>query len=58
MKDWKALAQALDLPIPADEMNRVVAPLEALEQAFRPLIADLTPDVEPAFTLHAVEDSE
>jgi len=39
-------------------MNRVVAPLEALEEAFRPLVGDLKPDLEPAFTLRIAEDVE
>jgi len=58
MKDWKALAQARDLPIPANELNRVAAPLEALEEVFRPLVGDLKPDLEPAFTLQTPEDFE
>jgi hypothetical protein len=48
MTDWKLLAEAQNLDIPADELPRVTAPLGALEAAFRPLIADLPPDLEPA----------
>lgn len=58
MKNWKALADAREVPIPVDEIKRVITPLEALEEVFRPLTWDLTPDVEPAFTLRAAEDAE
>ena len=55
MKDWKAIAEARELAIPAQEIDRVAAPLNGLEEIFRPLVRDLTPDVEPAFTLDAEE---
>jgi hypothetical protein len=48
MTDWNLLAEAQSLDIPAEELSRVTAPLGALEAAFRPLIADLPPDLEPA----------
>jgi hypothetical protein len=37
MTDWKKIAGALDPPIPAADIERVVPILEALEKAFRPL---------------------
>ncbi len=58
MKDWKALAQARGLAIPAHELDRIVAPLEALEATFRPLIRDLTPDMEPSTCFRAEGDHE
>ena len=36
----------------------VVAPLEALEETFRPLVRDLTPDMEPAVAFSAGGDTE
>ncbi len=57
MKDWKALAQARDLGIPAAELDRIVAPLQGLEETFRPLARGLTPEMEPA-TLFSAEDAE
>jgi hypothetical protein len=42
MRDWKAIAKASGIEIDS------VEPLEALEAAFRPLLKDLTPGVEPA----------
>ena len=47
MKDWKAIARARDLGIPEEDLERVVKPLESLEEAFRPLMQELTPDIEP-----------
>jgi len=58
MKDWRGLAQAGDLGIPAKELDRIVPPLEALEETFRPLIRDLTPEMEPAIEFRAAEDLE
>jgi hypothetical protein len=58
MKDWRAVAQARDLGIPAKELDRVVAPLESLEEVFRPLVRDLTPEMEPSFEFRAAKDRE
>jgi hypothetical protein len=48
MTDWKLLAEAQNLDIPAEELSRVTAPLGALEAGFRALTANLPPDLEPA----------
>ncbi|HLK63415.1 MAG TPA: hypothetical protein VKU19_08245 [Bryobacteraceae bacterium] len=48
MKDWKAIAKASGLGVPEDELDRVIGPLDTLEEAFRPLVKQLTVDVEPA----------
>ena len=58
MRDWKAIAKAAAPEIPAADVNRIVAPLDALEAAFRPLVKDLPPDLEPAFGLDAEEEGE
>ena len=52
MKDWKAIAKASGIGVDS------VEPLEALEAGFRPLVKDLTPDVEPATGLRLEEDIE
>jgi hypothetical protein len=57
MRDWRAIARAQGLEIAAGELDRIAQPLEALEEVFRPLIRELTPDMEPAFRL-GIEDSE
>jgi hypothetical protein len=56
MKDWKAIAKAGSPEMPAADLQRIVAPLEALEAAFRPLVADLPPDLEPALELGVEEE--
>lgn len=58
MKNWREVAQARDLGIPPQELDRVAAPLETLEQAFRPLVRALSPEMEPAFEFHTDGDSE
>ena len=58
MKNWTALAEASGLDIPDREMERLIEPLNALEQAFRPLVNNLPPDLEPAITYVPEEDAE
>ena len=58
MRDWKAMAQAQGPGLSSSELERVVAPLNALEKVFRPLVADLTPDLEPDVWLRLPEGDE
>jgi hypothetical protein len=58
MKDWKVIAQASGLQVDPTQLNRIAETLEALEAAFRPLLKDLTPGVEPATGLRLEEDAE
>ncbi len=58
MQDWAKLAVARGLPLTALELNRITAPLESLEQAFRPLMRQLTPDLEPDLELHLEGERE
>jgi len=58
MKNWVAIAQAHGLPLTARELDRVVAPLNALEETFRPLLKQLSPDLEPDLELHLDEGGE
>ena len=51
MRDWKA-------GVPACDLDRIAAPLDALEAAFRSLVKDLPPDLEPALELGAEEEGE
>jgi len=57
VKNWKAIVEASGLDLPARDVDRIIQPLEALEAAFRPLVRNLSPDVEPAFRLQ-LEDPE
>jgi hypothetical protein len=49
MRDWKAIAKAQGLQIPADEIDRTLAPLAEIEDIFRSLIPELAPENEPVF---------
>jgi hypothetical protein len=48
MKNWKLLAAAQNLEIPDPELDRIVPALDALEAAFRPLVAAIPSGTEPA----------
>lgn len=50
MTNWSLVAQARGLEIPADQMERISATLDALEVAFCPLTSQLDPGVETAMT--------
>jgi hypothetical protein len=57
MKDWVAIAKANGIDVSPRELDRIAAPLSALEETFRPLVNTLSPDVEPAFSF-GMEDPE
>jgi hypothetical protein len=56
VNDWRAIAEASGLDLPDAELERIVAPLAALEEALRPLVKDLPPELEPALAFRAEED--
>lgn len=58
MKDWKGIAKSAGLDIPPADVERVVAPLNGLEEAFRPLANCLPPELEPSSLFFAEEESE
>jgi hypothetical protein len=58
MKDWRAIANASGLPLSASDLDRIVTPLDALEEAFRPLVSDLTPGLEPCVQFSAEFSAE
>ena len=49
------MAKAAGLEIPGPELDRVAASLDAIEEAFRPLVKDLKPEDEPAPAFSAEE---
>jgi hypothetical protein len=57
MKDWRAIAKAHGLDLSARELDRIAPPLEALEAAFRPLVRELTPGIEPSVAFSVEEDA-
>ena len=56
--NWKDLAQAHGLNLPAPDLDRITRPLDALEQAFRPLVSTLSPGDEPDPELHIAEENQ
>jgi hypothetical protein len=56
MTDWKTLAALRCPDIPADAVARIAPSLDALEKAFRPLAATLTPTDEIAVTLSNLQE--
>lgn len=58
MKDWKTIAKAHGLDTSGLDLDRIAPPLDALEEAFRPLVRDLTPANEPAVVFGAEEDGQ
>jgi len=55
-RDWKAAAKAAGLEISGPELERIAAPLEALEETLAPLFRDLPPDLEPPLVFRADEE--
>jgi hypothetical protein len=55
VKDWRAVARANCPEIPDGDVDRIVTPLNGLEEAFRPLAKSLAPDDEPATAFRAEE---
>jgi hypothetical protein len=49
--DWKTIAIARGLHLSEPELAKLAAAMDALEPACQALIANLTPDIEPATTL-------
>jgi len=56
MRDWKAIAKARGIAIPASDLHGTVEPLDEVEEILRSLIHDLTPDIEPAFEVRMEGD--
>jgi hypothetical protein len=58
MKNWASIAQAHGLALSARELDRLAGSLGALEETFRPLVKQLTPDLEPDLELHLAGEGE
>ena len=58
MKDWKAVAKGAGLDIPGPDLDRIAQALSHLDETFRPLLADLSPEIEPATVFRAMETGE
>jgi hypothetical protein len=58
MTDWKKIATAVAPDIPQEAVDRAVKPLETLEGTFRPLIARIPLETEPAYVLLAAGEEQ
>jgi hypothetical protein len=56
MTDWNSIAKGAGLEIPAKDLGQIAQPLNGLEEALRPLVRSLTPDMEPAAAFRADEE--
>jgi hypothetical protein len=51
MKNWKAIASGNGLNLTDEYLAKITPPLDALEAAFRPLVATIPHEIEPSITL-------
>jgi hypothetical protein len=51
MKNWKAIASGNGLDLTDEDLAKIAPPLDALETAFRPLVAAIPHEIEPSVTL-------
>jgi hypothetical protein len=51
MKNWEAIASGNGLGLSAEQLAKISPSLNALEASFRPLVATIPHDIEPAVTL-------
>jgi len=58
MRDWKTIAEARGLGIPAEQIERIAPALDSLEETFRPMVKDLPPELEPATGMRLEEEGE
>ena len=56
MKNWKQIASAQNLQIPDEAFERIAPALDNLEAVFRPLLRELSWDVDPAMTFQPAEE--
>lgn len=52
MKNWKLVAQGLDVAIPEADLPKLSQTLEAMDAAFRPLAEAIPDEIEPAVIFH------
>ena len=59
MKNWPAIARAMNLDIPDEQLSRLGPSLDGLEAAFAPLLKRISPAVDPASIFRAaIEEAE
>jgi hypothetical protein len=58
MEYWARIAAARGLQLTEQDLDRLTQALAGLEQVFRPLIQQLTPEMEPDVELQLGEEGE
>ena len=56
MTDWNKIAAGVGLVLPADDAEKIMAPLRALEATLAPLTNILPMEIEPVTEFRAEED--
>jgi hypothetical protein len=57
-RDWKAAAAAFAPGMPAEQLEKITPSLDGLEAAFRPLLAKLPLEIEPAYVLLVAREKD
>ena len=57
-RDWKAAAAAFAPDVPFEQLEKIAPSLDALEAAFRPQVAKLPLETEPAYVLLMAREKE
>lgn len=58
MTEWTAIANARGLDLSPAELDRIASVLGQMESVYRPLVQELTPQVEPSTEFQIPEDGE
>jgi hypothetical protein len=56
--DWRSIAKASGLRLSGKELDAAAAALDSLDAVFRPLVQDLTPELDPATGVRPEADPE
>ena len=58
MRDWKAIAKASGSALTGKDLDALTIPLATLEETFRPLVKDLSSELEPSVEFRMEADAE
>lgn len=57
-RDWKSAAAAFAPGIPAEQLEKIAPALDSLDAAFRPLLAKIPLETEPAYVLLVAREKD
>ena len=58
MKNWKLIAEASGFNIPESDIERLIVPLQGLDEAFRKIAVSFPPDTDSAQIFEASPESK